>query len=445
MNFFAIRVMIASIGGLLFGYDTGIISGALLFIKAEFFLTVWQCEVLVGIALLGALLGAIICGVLANTVGRWSTIFCSGLLFTIGSFGCFVAPSLFWLLLSRFIVGNAIGIASYIVPLYIAEISPARYRGGLVAVNTIAVTGGIVVAYLVNYLLGELQAWRWMLGLGALPAIMLLMSMGYLPESPRWLIKIGNFKRAKVVLKQLRGTSLLALTEYHDIKNHIKQQNPSWQALVQPRFRRLLVMGFVLALLQQCTGINAILYYAPLLFEKIGVVNKSLLLLVTLAIGITNCLMTIVAVYIVDKVGRRPLLLHGLSAMIISLFLLGFFLKVYPTQYGLAIVCILSFITAYAISIGCIFWIIIAELYPLNMRNMAMGFASGANWICNLMVSLVFLSALDYIGASMTFWSFAAIGLMGWLYCWNKLPETAGISLEEIEKRTIEKYERAYL
>lgn len=436
MNFFYISVMIASIGGFLFGYDTGIISGALLFIKKEFVLTIWQSELLVASALFGALIAAVFCGILTNKTGRRPKLLLSALLFTMGSMGCFLAPSLIWLLFYRFIVGLAIGITSYITPLYISEIAPSRYRGGFVAFNTIAVTGGIVVAYWISYLLADLQAWRFMLGLGAVPSIMLLISIHYLPESPRWLLKIGDFKQAKAILVKLQGSSLHAMAEYQRIENHIKQFNPPWQSLFQPTYLRLLILGFILAIIQQCTGINAILYYAPWLFEKLNVSHHSLFS-VTFIIGLINFLMTIAAVYTVDKIGRRPLLLYGLGLMVISLFLLGLLLNIFPAQCWLAIVCIFIFVAAYAMSIGCLFWIIIAELYPLNMRNMVMGFASGVHWAANLMVSLVFLSALDSIGISLTFWCFACAGLAGWIYCWLYLPETACLSLEDIERRTI--------
>ena len=436
MSFFYTSVIIASIGGFLFGYDTGIISGALLFIKQDFILSVWQSELLVAAALFGALIAAILCGILANKTGRRAKLLLSALLFTAGSIGCFLAPSLIWLLFNRFIVGLAIGITSYTTPLYIAEIAPSRYRGGLVAFNTIAVTRGIVTAYLVSYLLADLQAWRFMFGLGSVPSVMLLISIHYLPESPRWLLKIGDYKQAKAMLIKLHGESLQAMTEYQLIESHIKQFNPPWQSLFQPMYLRLLILGFILALIQQCTGINAILYYAPWLFEKLNLDHHSLFS-VTFVIGLINFLMTIAAVYTVDKIGRRPLLLYGLGIMIISLFLLGLVLTIFPAQCWLAIACIFMFVAAYAMSIGCLFWIIIAELYPLNVRNMVMGFASGIHWAANLMVSLVFLSALDSIGISLTFWCFACAGLAGWLYCWFYLPETARFSLEDIERRTI--------
>lgn len=433
---FIFTVILACTAGLLFGYDTGIIAGALPFIQRDFELNTWQSQFLVGSALFGALIGTFSCGLMANNMGRREMIKLTAALFTVGSFGCAMASNYWWLLSSRFIVGGAIGLASYSIPLYISEISPPRYRGGLIAVNTIAVTAGIVIAYLTNYALSFFETWRWMLGLGLFPAVFLWLGIYYLPESPRWLVHIGCLEKARLVLTQLRTSPEEVKMEFETINKHLQQPLLTWHELLQPQFKNQFIIGIVLAALQQMTGINAILYYAPILLGKIGFVDLSSSLLLTIVIGMANLIMTVVAIYKIDTMGRRPLLLWGIGIMILCLVTLGGVLKLAPYQSWsswVAVFCIISFVSAYAVSIGCIFWIVIAEIYPLNIRSTAMSIASGFNWSFNLLVAITFLELVEFWGVSETFWLFAFIGMCGWLFCLYRLPETARYSLEEIE------------
>ena len=427
---------IAAIAGLLFGYDTGIISGAIFFIKSSFLLSIFMTEIVVGIVLLGAVFGSICSARLINVVGRRNIIEVDAILFMVSTLCSALAPTIEVLLLGRIGVGFAIGIACYVVPLYISELAPARYRGSLVALNTIAVTGGIFISYLIGYLLSSTESWRWMLGLGVVPAGILWFGVQFLPESPRWLVKQGKVAEANKLLRLTRETTEEADLEMVAIQEGLKQTDSCWKELFTSPVRKLLIIGVVLAAIQQVTGINTILYYAPLLFQSIGFKSVSALMLLTLGVGFINFLMTIFVMLRVDKVGRRSLLLWGLFGMTASLTVLSFSLRcnfestlvVWSTVLSL-----FAFVAAYASSIGCIFWIVIAEIYPLNVRGLAMGIASAANWGVNLVITLTFLTLLNALGPSNTFFCYCLACAASFIFCYRYLPETAKRSLEEIE------------
>ncbi len=421
-------VWIAALAGLLFGFDTGIISGAILFIQKDFGLSIFMTELLVSITLLGALIGSICSSSLVNQIGRRKALEMDAVLFIVSTLCSAWAPSLAILLLGRFAVGVAIGIACYVAPLYISELSPARLRGRMVAINTVAVTGGILISYLTSCYLSQTESWRWMLGVGFFPAAALIIGLRFLPESPRWMIKQGLFNETKELLRKIRESDAEADREYEQIKEAIKQPQPSLKKLLQPKMIKILLIGVVLAATQQVTGINTILYFAPLVFKTFGFDNAFLL---TAAAGFINFIMTFIVMLQVDKVGRRNLLLFGLAGMTISLFVLSGSLELdlhWPILFSL-----FAFIAFYASSIGCIFWIVIAEIYPLSVRGLAMGIASGANWMTNLLMSLTFLSLLNTIGPSNTFLCYAMMGVLSFLFCLRFLPETGQYSLEELE------------
>jgi len=428
---------IAALAGLLFGFDTGIISGAILFIQEAFGLNTFMTEVVVSVVLLGALIGSLCSGRLVNQIGRRRALGIDAALFLLSTLCCAFAPSLPILLLGRFAVGLAIGVACYVAPLYISELAPARFRGGLVAINTIAVTGGILVSYLTSFFFSTSELWRWMLGVGVFPAGALLIGAAFLPESPRWLIKCGQLSKAKEVLLKIRETSEEAEAEFEMIKEAIKQPQPYWKELFQPKMTKLLIIGVVLAAIQQLTGINTILYYAPLIFQRFGFESTSFLMLLTSVVGLINFLLTIVVMLRVDTLGRRKLLLWGLGGMTGCLLFLGLSIRLNLSPW-MTLSSLFSFVAFYAASIGCIFWIVIAEIYPLNIRGLAMGIASGANWACNLLMSLTFLSLLRSIGPSNTFLCYGVISLLSFLFCYRYLPETGQYSLEELEMKNNE-------
>lgn len=425
----------ASLAGLLFGFDTGIISGAILFIKQEFQPDTFLIEIIVSAVLFGAFAGSLITGLLSNYFGRRTIILGIAVLFVFGSICSAVAQNVLFLIIGRAIIGLAIGAACYFVPLYISEISPAEHRGRFVAINTIAVTSGIVIAYLVGYVLSYSGSWRWMFGLGAIPGVALWWGMLNLPESPRWFIYKGQTDKAKQVLYKIYPSNE-AEKELADMTSDVRQDSVGWKEVFRPIYRRVLVIGLGLAAIQQLSGINAILYYAPFMFEMMGFKSIHTSMAITLGIGIVNLLMTVVAMFTVDRMGRRCLLLLSLPIMALSLSIVG--LCVYtgmtnPMIQIAGIGSLLIFVAFYAISIGCIFWIVISEIYPLNIRGIGMSFASSANWMTNLIVSLTYLSISEALGGWVTFEIYASFCALAWIFCYYLLPETSGATLEKFE------------
>lgn len=438
-NLFIIYIIafVAALAGLLFGYDTGVISGAILFIKDQFNLSSALVERVVSSVLLGAVIGAAFSGSIADKLGRRRTIVITALLFSLGAIGSAFAPNIPVLIVCRFVIGLAIGVASYVAPLYISEISPADVRGALVSLNQLMITFGIVVSYLVDYALtsGQ-QEWRWMLGLGMIPAVILLIGMIFLPESPRWLVAGGFIDRARQVLMRT-NTEKNADIEIENISKTIVKKECSWREVFQPWVRPALLVGIILAFLQQATGINTIIYYAPTIFEFAGFGSHRVAILATVGVGVVNVLMTIVAIWLLDKLGRKPLLYIGMAGMALSLAVLGiaFYL---PSMSGLlkwiAVGSVLFYIASFAISLGPIFWLMIAEIYPLKIRGRAMSLATVANWGFNMLVAATFLTLTEKLGKAGTFWLFALVAIIGIIYCYFFVPETKGYTLEEIEE-----------
>jgi len=433
----AIVATIAALAGLLFGYDTGVISGALLFIKHTFPMQTSSIEMVVSSVLIGAMLGAIISGSFSDRFGRRSMMLSSSVAFIVGTLLCAIAYSVVSLMVGRLIVGFAIGVASYTAPLYISEIAPKRVRGALVIINTIMVTGGIVLAYVVDLLLSPLQAWRWMLGLGVVPAILLAVGLLFLPNSPRWMAQKGWLDGALRILKRLRPEAVVQ-EELNEIKRNVMHhKNRHWRMLFQPGVRSLLLMGVGLAVVQQITGINTILYYAPYIFKSAGFTGTTSVLFATLGMGVTNFVFTIIAMLWVDRLGRRKLLLIGLTMMTLSLLVVSALF--YSHGHGAllrwsSVIGLILFVAFYALSIGCLFWLIISEVFPLRVRSVAMSVAATANWLANFLVALTFLTLLSYLGPANTFFVYAVAGLVSIVFAYQMVPETKNISLEHIEE-----------
>jgi MFS transporter, SP family, galactose:H+ symporter len=434
-GFVYIAAAISALGGMLFGYDTGVISGAILFISKDFSLTSVQVEVVVSCVLIGALLGAIAGGVLTDRFGRRRVIIVTAILFAAGAIETALAPSLTLLIAGRIIVGAAIGVASFATPLYISEVAPVNIRGRLVSINQVALTSGIVISYLVDYSLVAVQGWRWMFALATVPAIILAMGMFLLPESPRWLVSQNLIDSAQKVLIRIRGNKDVNV-ELEEIQKSLAVQSGGWRDLFTPLIRPALIVGVGLAILQQITGINTVIYYAPMIFEFTGVKSASASILATVGVGVVNVAMTVVALLLVDRVGRRPLLLIGLTGMIIGLGILGLAFQL-PSLSGslgwIAEISLMLYVGAFAIGLGPVFWLLISEIYPLKIRGVAMSVATSANWGANLFVALTFLTLIQATGRSSTFWIYALVGIVAWLFTWFYVPETKGQSLEDIE------------
>jgi MFS transporter, SP family, galactose:H+ symporter len=434
-RFVYIAALFAALGGLLFGYDTGVISGALIFIKREFGLTTAAEEVVVSGVLLGAVIGAIFGGKAADLFGRRRVLLVTAAIFGIGALASAVAPSPTILIVSRVVLGLAIGLASTNVPVYLSEVAPPHARGWVVSLFQLAVTVGIVVAYLTDYAFAGVEGWRWMLGLAVAPALVFGTGMFFLPETPRWLIRGGHHEVAHQVLVRIRGLSDVNV-EIEAIKASLAQQAESghWTDLLRRQVRPALVVGLGLAIFQQITGINTVIYYAPRILQSAGFNSASGAILATVGVGVVNVGMTIVAMFLVDRAGRRPLLLVGIAGMIIMLGVLGLSFR-YPSGQlaWIAVICLMGYVASFAISLGPIFWLLIAEIYPLKIRGLAEGTAATFNWASNLVVSLTFLTLIEKLGASSTFFLYALASLLSWLFAYYFVPETKGRTLEQIE------------
>ena len=436
MRFVYIAASVSALGGLLFGYNVGVISGAILFIKGDFGLSAVHEGIVVSAAPLGALMGATVGGPLSDRFGRRKTLLLTAAVFVLGSLVTASATTVAWLVAGQVIVGAGIGLASFASPLYISEVSPSAVRGKMVALNQIALTAGIVLSYLVDYALSGMRGWRLMFAVSMIPASLLGIGMAFMPESPRWLVRRALTDKARDVLKRIRERSDVE-DELQDIQGSLRGQQGSWSELASPLVRPALITGIGLAVFQQMTGINTVIYYAPTIFQFAGFQSASTAILATFGVGVINVLMTILARQLLDRVGRRPLLLISLAGMTLGLGVLGlaFFL---PALSGvlawIAVGSLMLYVGSFAIGMGPVFWLLISEIYPLSIRGMAMGIATLANWGANLLVALTFLILIQFLGRPLTFWFYGLVGVGAWLFAYSFVPETKGRTLEEIEK-----------
>jgi len=437
-GFVYLAAVFAGLGGLLFGYDTGVISGAQLFFQNDFSLSTFALEEMVAAGLAGAAAGALLGGRLADIFGRRTLLIFTALIFAAGAIICAVAMSSAVLFCGRVIVGVGIGLSSGTVPVYISEVSPPDARGWTVSLFQLAITIGILLAYLVDYAFANVaQGWRWMFGLSVVPAAVFALGMLYLPESPRWLVRRGQSDRARAILSRIRGGADVA-AEFGEIESSLvhAEERGNLHDLLNPALRPALAVGIGLAIFQQITGINTVIYYAPKIVQAAGISSASGAILTTAGIGTVNVLMTIVSMWLIDRIGRRPLLLTGIAGMVLTLGTLGW--AFYSASPGgalawLAVISIMVYVASFAISLGPIFWLLIAEIYPLKVRSSTEGIAATFNWGSNLVVSLTFLSLLGAIGATRTFWLYGLFAIGAWFFSFYLVPETKGRTLEEIE------------
>jgi sugar porter (SP) family MFS transporter len=439
-RFVNIAAAITATGGLLFGYDTGVISGALLFIRQDFApLSPFVQGIIVSTLLIGAVVGALSGGPLSDRVGRRPTALLAAVIFGAGALAVALAPSVAFIIFGRFLLGLGVGLASMIVPLYIAEIAPADRRGALVSLNQLMITIGILLSYIVGVIFTPIEGWRYMFGVALIPALILGIGMFMLPESPRWLFEHGQIAKARTVLSRSRSPEEVdrEFQEMEEIKELEEEQaRVSYKELLAPYVRPALIIGIGLAIFQQRTGINTVIYYAPTILQGAGFSEGGAIAATALGVGVVNVGFTILAVRIIDRAGRRPLLIIGLIGMIISLALLGL---VFATGGAggaaglLATVCLALYIASFAISLGPVFWLMISEIYPLRIRGTAMSVASIANWGSNWLVALTFPVLLATLGGAGSFWLFAVLGVVAWIFVYFRVPETKNRSLEEIE------------
>jgi len=425
---------IAALGGLLFGYDTGVISGAILFIAHDFALGTKAVELTISIVLVGCILGSSVAGPLADRGGRRITLLVSGIIFAVGALLSAIAPSEDVLLAARLIVGIAIGFTSVVAPLYISEVAPAEVRGAMVSLYQFAITVGILVAYLVNFALAHAAAWRWMLGLGVVPGIILVAGMIFLPESPRYLFKIGLTDKARDELRRVAGHAEIAIEEQAIVES-LAIKTAGMAIFATPAVRNALILGFSLAVLQQVTGINTVIYYGPQIFQLAGVASNNASILAQTLVGSVNVLLTLVAIFFVDRIGRKPLLYAGISGMFVALSALAYAFAqthVAGSLVGIALASMMVYVGSFAYSLGPIVWLLISEIFPLEARGLGMSICTLGNWLANLAVSLFFLTMVQALGASVTFGIYAALCIVTLVVVWRGVPETKREILEKI-------------
>ena len=427
-----------SLGGLLFGYDTGVISGAILFISQELRLTPFLEGLVVASLLLGAAVGAASAGPLSDRLGRRNLVIIAAILFTIGAIGAALSPNVAVLVLFRVVLGLAVGTAALVVPLYLSEIAPTEIRGAISSLNQLNIVVGILLAFIVNALLANAEAWRWMLGLAAIPSLVLLIGMFFLPETPRWLVSQDRDEDARDVLRRSRNEEETE-KEIRDIREVEEQEEGGLRELTASWVRPALIVAIGLAVFQQIIGINTIIYYAPTTLTNVGY-GAAAAIYANLIIGVVNVLMTLVAIWIIDRVGRKPLLLVGLVGMVASLTILGLSTLLLsepssPTDAVavITLLCLAGFIISFAATWGPTVWVMLPEVLPLRIRGTAMGVAIFLHWIANFLVSQTFPSLLASVGPGPVFLGYAVIGVLAFVFVSAFVTETKGRSLEEIE------------
>lgn len=435
---FLLRVsFIAGLGGILYGFDVGIIAAALLFVRNTFALSTHMQEIVVSVVPAGTMVGAVVGGILSDHIGRRATLLWSAVIFILGSILAPLSPSVAVLVVARSMLGFAIGFTSVTAPVYVSELSPPQSRGLLIGLYQFALTFGIVFANLVGYWLASGESWRLMFAIGALPAVVFLALVLTVPESPRWLFINNRVEEAERVLlsyTNMHGARLL-LDDIQRAKA-VGSAHESWSALLSPAARRglLIAVGFVV--LQQLCGINTIIYYGPQIFALAGIGSNQHAILASLLVTMVNMLATLIALFCVDRIGRKPLLYGGVGGMLISLLLLVLtFGRVSGVTHATgiaAVICLMVYITCFAASMGPIAWILVGEVFPLRLRSRGAAAATLGYGISNTLVSLTFLTVIHRIGNAFTFASLGFFCIVTLLFTWLVIPETKGRDLESI-------------
>ncbi|MBL4817650.1 MAG: sugar porter family MFS transporter [Deltaproteobacteria bacterium] len=424
---------ISATAGLLFGFDTGNIAGALIYIEKTFHTSTLQNQVIVSSTVQGAFFGAITSGHFVRHFGCKLMLTLAGLLFMIGAMGGSLAQSVNELIICRALLGVAIGISSFSAPLYISELAPAAHRGRLVLLNGVAITSGEALAFLLDYFLSSGDHWRIMILIGVAPALVLLIGMFFMPESPRWLVSKHRIRDAEKVLTKIREEDILP--ELQQIISAVNRPKIFFTSfLISKKYRKPIIIAVMLAIFQQFFGINTIMYYGPYLFKYAGFQSDSSQILATFFIGMINLVMTVVTLRYVDSWGRRNFLMTGSLLSAISLLALVLIPDYWMGSVPFLVLGIMSlYIAGYCISVGSLFWLIISEIFPAHFRPMAMSLATAIHWMANFAVSMSFLSMLESMGPQKTFGCYAVICFLSFLFAYFIVPETKGKTLEAIE------------
>lgn len=433
---------LAALAGLLFGLDMGVIAGALPFIATQFNLSSHSQEIVVSVMMFGAALGALCSGPMSSSLGRRKSLLLGALLFIIGSVGCAVAHNLEVLVVSRFILGLAVGVASFTAPLYLSEIASEQVRGSMISMYQLMITIGILAAFVSDTALSSGGHWRWMLGVITFPAVILFAGVLTLPESPRWLAMKDKHELASSVLRLLRNSDQEARDELEQIRESVKMKQRGLQLFRHnPHFRRSTYLGILLQFMQQFTGMTVIMYYAPKIFEIAGFTSTREQMWGTIIAGLTNVLATFIAIGLVDRWGRKPILRLGFSVMAICMGILGYMffsgISGNSEQY-MAVTVLLIFIVGFAMSAGPLIWVLCSEIQPLAGRDFGVTCSTMANWIANMIIGATFLTLIDTIGSPNTFWLYAVLNVICIILTILFVPETKNISLEHIERNLMQ-------
>jgi sugar porter (SP) family MFS transporter len=427
---------IAGLGGILYGFDMGIIAAAMIFVRSSFALSRQMEEIVVSVVLIGAMVGAITGGTIADRIGRRNTLVWGSVIFIIGSILAPLSPNVGTLIAARALLGVAIGFTSVTAPVYVSELAPPQSRGMLIGLYQFALTIGIALADLIGYWFAGQHAWRLMFGVGAIPAALFLLLVLNVPESPRWLFAQNRWGDAEAVLRSYTdnvGARLLLEDIHATLSTEVERR---WRALWSPAVRGSLFIAVGFTVLQQVTGINTIIYYGPRIFALAGITSNENAIFATLLVAIVNVLATVVALVLVDRVGRKPLLYVGVGGMTLSLFLLSYSFHnqaALGTSLGLvATICLMFYITCFAFSLGPIAWILVSEVFPLRVRGRGVAAASLGSGTANFLVSMTFLSLIHAAGNALTFAIYGVFCILTIFFVYFSVPETKGRELESI-------------
>lgn len=449
--FVKIIALVATLGGLLFGYDTGVVSGALLFMRSDLQLTPFTTGLVTSSLLFGAAFGALLAGHFADAMGRRKIIITLAFIFALGAVGSAFAPDVVSMIMSRLFLGIAVGGAAATVPVYIAEIAPANKRGQLVTLQELMIVSGQLLAYVSNATFNEIwggeHTWRWMLALSTVPAVLLWLGMIFMPESPRWLVMRGNVREARHVLEKTRAAEDVEW-ELEEIEETIEENRQKGKGRLRdlrtPWLRKVFLLGIGIAAIQQLTGVNTIMYYAPTMLTATGLSNDAALF-ATIANGVISVLMTLVGIWMIGKIGRRPLVLvlvgqMGCTACLFFIAAVCFFMPEYLAggevnllRAYLVLTGMLMFLCFQQGALSPVTWLLLSEIFPARMRGICMGGAVFALWMANFAISMAFPILLAAFGLAGAFLTFAIIGIGGSMFVLRTIPETRGRSLEQVE------------